>query len=205
MSHRAILAGLAAGLALGLLAAATGSELLATLAEGVRPLGELFLHAVRMVVIPLVVATVFAGVCALGEPGRLGRLGGATLAFFWGTTLVGIALGMGLMRLGTRFAAGVQPEAEASGVSEEIPGVFELPLRLVPPNPIAAAAEGELLPLLVFTVLFAAAAGTLEEERRTRLEELAMAVRDALVRLVRWILWTAPLGIFGLVAPATAS
>ncbi len=77
-------------------------------------------------------------------------------------------------------------------------------MNLIPSNPFAAASSGSLLPLIVFTALFAAAAGTLDEQPRQRLVGFAEAAGDALVKLVWWILWTAPIGIFGLAAPVTA-
>ena len=77
-------------------------------------------------------------------------------------------------------------------------------MSLIPSNPFAAASSGALLPLIVFTALVAAAAGTLEEDPRTRLIEFADAVGDALIKLVYWILWSAPIWIFGLAAPVTA-
>ena len=77
-------------------------------------------------------------------------------------------------------------------------------LRLIPANPFAAAAEGALLPLIVFTLLMAAAAGAVEEARRLRLIALAEDFSAVFVRLVHWILWTAPVGVFGLAAPAVA-
>jgi Na+/H+-dicarboxylate symporter len=86
----------------------------------------------------------------------------------------------------------------------ELPGLVDFVVGLLPRNPFAAAAEGRLLPLLVFSVLFGAAAGTLPSDARERLVGIADAVSEAFITLVRWILWTAPVGIFGLAAPATA-
>jgi Na+/H+-dicarboxylate symporter len=77
-------------------------------------------------------------------------------------------------------------------------------LGLIPDNPFAAASDGRLLPLIVFTALFAAAAGTLPDKPRETLLNFADAVSDALIKLVWWILWTAPVGVFGLAAPVTA-
>ena len=77
-------------------------------------------------------------------------------------------------------------------------------VALIPNNPFAAAANGALLQLIVFTALLAAAAGTLEDEKRLRLVQFAEALSEALIKLVWWILWTAPIGIFGLAAPVTA-
>jgi Na+/H+-dicarboxylate symporter len=81
MLHIAIAIGLVAGLGFGLLAAATGSESLLAIAEASAPLGTAFMNAIRMVVIPLVMAVIFSGVAKLGDPRKLGKLGGFTLAF----------------------------------------------------------------------------------------------------------------------------
>ena len=77
-------------------------------------------------------------------------------------------------------------------------------VSLVPGNPFAAASAGTILPLIVFTALVAAATGTLAKERRERLINIADDVSEALIKLVWWILYTAPIGVFGLAAPVTA-
>jgi len=204
MLHLAIATGLVLGLGFGLLASATGSELLLSIAAASAPVGTAFLNAIRMVVIPLVIAVIFTGVARLGDPRRIGRLGALTLGFFWATLVPAIALGMGVMRLGLAFAPDVAPPAAAAQEAPQLPGFVDFLVGLIPSNPFAAAASGTLLPLIVFTVLLAAAAGTLEEGPRTRLIDIADAAGAALIRLVWWILWTAPVGIFGLAAPVTA-
>jgi Na+/H+-dicarboxylate symporter len=204
MLHIAIAVGLVSGLACGLLAAATGSELLLAVAEGSAPLGTAFMNAIRMVVIPLVMAVIFSGVAKLGDPRKLGRLGGMTLAFFWVTLVPAILIGMGVMRLGLTFAPDIAAPAVSAQTAPELPGFVDFIVGLIPSNPFAAASSGALLPLIVFTALLAAAAATLEEGPRDRLVGLADAVGDALITLVWWILWTAPIGIFGLAAPVTA-
>ena len=203
MLHLAIGVGLVLGLATGLLAAA-GVEPLMTLALASAPLGTAFLNAIRMVVIPLVMAVIFTGVAKLGDPRRLGRLGVTTLAVFWATVVPAIVIGMGTMWLGLRFAPDIEAPAAAAREAPELPGLVDFLVSLIPSNPFAAASEGALLPLIVFTALFAAAAGSLERESRDRLVGFAEAAGDALIKLVWWILWTAPVGIFGLAAPVTA-
>lgn len=203
MLHVAIAIGLILGLATGLLAAA-GVDFFMTVAMASEPFGTAFLNAIRMVVIPLVMAVIFTGVARLGDPRKLGRLGLTTLLFFWGTVLPAIVIGMGVMWLGLAFAPEVTMPAAAAREAPELPGLVDFLVSLIPSNPFAAANEGSLLPLIVFTALFAAAAGTLDEEPRARLLGFAEAVSDALIKLVWWILWTAPVGIFGLAAPVTA-
>ena len=194
----------ALGLILGLVAAATDIGILDRFAEGVAPLGTLFINAIRMVVIPLVVTTIFVGVARLGNPKTVGKLGGSALGFFWGTTIPAIVIGMTFMRV----ALGIWPvsvQVVTTGEAPpEIPGLLDFVMRLIPVNPFASAAEGALLPLIVFSLLVAAAAGALGEDRRERLITLADDISAVFVKLVDWILWTAPVGVFGLTAPVMA-
>lgn len=203
MLHIAIAAGLVLGIVTGLLGAA-GSDLFLTLALASEPFGTAFISAIRMVIIPLVMAVIFTGVAKLGDPRKLGRLGGTTLAFFWATIVPAIVIGMGVMKLALTFAPDVPVPDTVSGDAPELPGLVDFLVGLIPSNPFAAAASGSLLQLIVFTALFAAAAGALEEKHRTLLVDVAEATSEALIKLVWWILWTAPVGIFGLAAPVTA-
>jgi Na+/H+-dicarboxylate symporter len=204
MNHRATALGLILGLALGLLASATDIGPVDRLADGVAPLGTLFINAIRMVVIPLVVTTIFVGVARLGSPRAVGRLGGSAFGFFWGTTVPAIVIGLGFMTVAMAiWPVAVEVPTTTQDV-QELPGLLDLVLRLIPANPFAAAAEGALLPLIVFTLFMAAAAGALEEARRHRLIALAEDFSAVFVQLVHWILWTAPAGVFGLAAPAVA-
>ena len=204
MLHVLIALGLLLGLGTGLLAAATGSELLTAIAAGSAPLGTVFMNAIRMVVIPLVMAVIFTGVAKLGDPRKLGRLSGLALGFFWITVIPAIVIGMGTMWWGLRFTPDLVAPAVAAREALELPGFVDFLVSLIPSNPFAAASSGQLLPLIVFTALFAAATGTLSQQHRDTLVGLADSVSEALIKLVWWILWTAPIGVFGLAAPVTA-
>lgn len=205
--HVAIAFGLLGGLALGLVAAATGAPALLRLAQGVEPIGTIFVNLLKMVVVPLVATALFVGVAGMGDLKRLGRLGALALAFFAATTLTAVLLGMGVMRLALPLAdpAAAQGVAGVARVSPaHLPGLVDFLVSLIPANPVQAAVEGALLPLIVFTVLFGAAAGALPEARRRPLIALAEAIATALIRLVHWVLWAAPVGVFALAAPVTA-
>jgi Na+/H+-dicarboxylate symporter len=179
------------------------------------PIGRLFNNLLTMVVIPLVAAALFAGDAGLGDVRRRGRLGAAALAFFWSTTVVAIALGFGIAAAFLRLAplpaaqrhalesaaAGVPADAAVSGSA---PGVGDFIASLVPANPVRAAVDGSLLPLIVFVTIFAVATAALPEARRRVLTDMADVVTQALIRVVRWVLLLAPVGIFALVAPVVA-
>ena len=209
--------GLVAGLALGLVAAVTRSPLLlAITGQWLRPFGTLFLNLLSMVVIPLVGTALFAGVAGLGDLRRVGRLGMRTLGFFWGTTLAAIVIGFGVAALCLPFAA-ITPKQQAalrlaaeadSGfvrhAAEQIPTGARFIVELVPANPVRAAVDGNLLPFIVFTTIFAVAAAALPDDKRRTLTDLADVATQALIRIVHWVLRLAPLGIFAIVAGAVA-
>ncbi|MBT8087836.1 MAG: dicarboxylate/amino acid:cation symporter [Gammaproteobacteria bacterium] len=204
MLHTAIAAGLILGLIVGLGAAATGNEWLHMIANGSAPFGAIFMNAIRMVVIPLIVTVIFTSIARLGDPRKLGRIGGMTIAFYWISLIPAIAIGMLTMKFGLRFASDIEmPEAAATDVPE-LQSIVDFIVSLVPANPFAAASSGAILPLIVFTALVAAATGTLPAERRERLINLAEDGSEALIKLVWWILYIAPIGVFGLAAPVTA-
>ncbi|HEY6854317.1 MAG TPA: dicarboxylate/amino acid:cation symporter [Gemmatimonadales bacterium] len=210
--------GLAAGLGLGLVAAATKDShpLLLRAATAVRPMGTLFLNLLEMVVIPLVAAALFSAVASLGNVRQVGRLGGRTLAFFFGITFAAIIIGMVVASLLLPLAP-ISPENQATLRAaaqsdsttvqrsvEQIPSGARFLVELVPSNPVKAAVDGNLLPLIVFVTIFGIAAAALTPEKRAPLTEVADVVTQALVRVVEWVLLLAPIGIFALVAPVVA-
>lgn len=204
VNHLAIALGLVLGLGLGLAASASGSELLTATAMVFRPLGTLFVNAIQMVVIPLVVVTVFLGVAKLGDIRKLGKLGGLSLGLVWLSYIPAIALGVVGMKIGLRFSPEVSVPLTQDVAATELPGFVDFLVGLVPSNPFEAAAQGSLLPLLVFTILLSAATIPLAQDAKQGMLDLAEGLGQALIQLVHWILWTAPMGVFALAAPMTA-
>jgi Na+/H+-dicarboxylate symporter len=204
MLNKLIAAGLIAGLVVGLLAAATGNSVLHAIANGSAPFGQIFINGVRMIVIPLVVTIIFASIARLGDIRALGRMGGRTLSFYGLSLIPAILIGMGIMTVGLRFVPELTMPAADSVTVPQLRGLTEFFVGLVPANVFASAAKGAILPLIVFTALFAAAAGTLAKERRERMVQGAEDISAALIKLVWWVLYLAPIGVFGLIAPATA-
>jgi len=204
MLHIAIAAGLVLGLIVGLGAAATGNSWLLAIAKSSAPLGIIFMNAIRMIVIPLIVTVIFTSIARLGDPRKLGRIGGLTIAYYWITLIPAIAIGMATMKAGLQFASQVKMPHTTAMEVPELQSVVDFIVTLVPANPFAAASSGAILPLIVFTALVAAATGTLPGERRERLVNFADDISQALIKLVWWILYTAPIGVFGLTAPVTA-
>src|SRR6266849_6793683 len=215
-SHVWMALGLLAGLALGLAAVRTRSPVLLAATQSLRPLGTLFLNLLSMVVIPLVATALFAGVAGLGDLRRVGRLGIRTLAFFWamslGAILIGFVVAALLLPLAPITAdqqaalrqAAAADTAAVRHAAEQIPTGARFIVELIPSNPVRAAVDGNLLPLIVFITIFAVAAAALPDEKRHALTDLADVATQALIRIVRWVLLFAPLGIFAIVAGAVA-
>src|SRR5712692_1208981 len=204
------------GLGFGVAAATTRWPSLLALTQWLRPLGTLFLNLLSMVVIPLVATSLFAGVAGLGDLRRVGRLGIRTLAFFWamslGAILIGFVVAALLLPLAPitadqQAALRVAAAADTGAVrhaAEQIPTGARFIVELIPTNPVRAAVDGNLLPLIVFITIFAVAAAALPDEKRHALTDLADAATQALIRIVRWVLLLAPIGIFAIVASALA-
>ncbi len=203
-----VLAALIVGLAAGAAAAAAGNATLLAVARGIEPVGTLWINAIRMTVIPLVVALVVTAVATHADLTRVGRLGGRAIAAFavllvaGGLFTVAIApFSIDLLRIAPDVAADLRAGAAATGAIDtapEMPTLVDRILEIIPANPIRAAADGAMLPVVVFSLAFGLAITRLEAGRRTSLVRAFRALGDAMLVLVKWVLAAAPVGIFAL-------
>jgi Na+/H+-dicarboxylate symporter len=205
-----VLIALVAGLALGLVVSASGNPALVDVARWIEPLGTLFINAIRMTVIPLVVGSLVAGIASAPNPASLGRVGARAVVFFVVTLFVAaifaaIVAPPALARFAIDPTAQAALQASASAAASataesvrRVPGFTQWLIDLVPNNPVKAAADGAMLPLIVFTLAFGLAVAGLKGEARAAVVRVFEAIRDAAMTLVRWILWTAPIGVFAL-------
>ncbi|OIO68757.1 MAG: sodium:dicarboxylate symporter [Zetaproteobacteria bacterium CG12_big_fil_rev_8_21_14_0_65_55_1124] len=166
----------------------------------VKWLGDLFLTMLKMLIVPLVAASVITGVAGLGDVRRLGRMGAYSVAYYLCTTLIAVSIGLMMANLwqpgvGVSLGADLAASRPAAG---DI-GVTDLILSLVHPNIIAAAADMKLLPIIVFCIVFAAALSTLGERGKPVIAFFE-GLNDGMMKLVEWIMWLAPLGVFALIA-----
>jgi proton glutamate symport protein len=208
--------GLATGLALGLAASAAGDGVLQRTVLVLEVPGTVWLNGLRMCVVPLVLSALVAGVGSIGDVRKLGRVGLRTLAFFLVTItaagLIGMLVASVLVPLSPvdpQTAASLRASAAAGAgrvteLAGQVRGMRQFILDLVPVNPVKAAADGALLPLTLFAVVFGAAAGTLDAEPRGRVLGFFDALTSALIRLIHWVMALAPLGVLCLVAAVTA-
>ena len=175
-------------------------------------LGTLFLRGLKMVIVPLLAGSIISGVAGVGGRRGLGRLFSRTFGWYVMTSLLAIVTGLLLVnliepglsdgqpvgaQLGLKQDASELTENLQSGSAGDLVGII---LRMVPANPVAAAAEGQMLPLIFFCLLFGIALTGLPEE--TRLKQLAFweSLFAVMMRITGWVICAAPVGIFGLMA-----
>jgi Na+/H+-dicarboxylate symporter len=164
-------------------------------------LGDLFLNALKMVIIPLIVASVISGIGALGDIRKLGRLGGSTLLYYALTTATAVFIGLVVVNI---IQPGAGIELGDATVPERIlekqgTGASDIVMSLISPNLFASATEMQLLPLIVFAILFAMALTTIGE-RSKPVFAVFDGINEAMMKLVIWIMYFAPIGIFALIA-----
>jgi proton glutamate symport protein len=208
--------GLVAGAAVGAAINLSGAAAQPWWANGALPflnfIGSAFIRGITMIVIPLVAASLLIGVASLGDLGKLGRMGGKTVGYYLLTTAVAITIGLGLASL-VKPGSRINPESrdalaaefsdQAAGrlqLAAERPGIWDVLLNMIPNNPVAAAAEGNLLPLIVFVIIFAAAVTLIAPARRDAILNFAGGVNDAAMVIIDWIMRLAPYAVFALIA-----
>ncbi len=175
-------------------------------ARSAEVLGELWIRMLRMLVVPLIVASIIQGVGSLGDIRQLGKLGGATVTYYLTTSGLAIVLGMILVSLikpgvGADIAAAVAPSGAEAVVDI---GWLDLIKGFVSQNLFASASQGELLPLVIFSLAFGAALTTVGENGRLVLNFFE-GVFGAIMKLVHLVMWVGPIGVFGLVAGRLAN
>ena len=206
-----VLIALAAAVDCGVAIAASGNASLLRAADFIAPVGTLWVNAIRMTVIPLVVSLLITGVASAADVRSISRMGGRTILVFVlllaGTAVVVMPLALSLFqllphRLGLMALPAGAAEAAGQLAAAGQTQTFSAWLTsLLPPNPIAAAATGAMMPLVLFTLLFALAIARSPEPARATLLGFFQALGDAMLTLVRWVVMLAPAGVFALVLP----
>lgn len=207
-----VLLGLAAGFAVGLAITGGTGGAFASAARVLEVVGTMWIAAIRMTVIPLVMSSLIVGVNRAPNPATIGRLGGRAVTFFVVATtlasLMAIVLGAPLM---ARIA--LDPSAvdalrattsAATAPAGSMPTVGQWLIDLVPLNPVKAASDGAMLPLITFTLVFALAVTGVDNVRRLPFIAMVETIEDATLRIVRWVIHTAPYGVFALAVPLAA-
>ena len=206
-----VLTALALAVALGAAVALSGSADALRFADLVAPLGALWVNAIRTTVIPLIVLLLITGVASTAGS-AIGRMGGKTIGVFVLLSSSMAIVMIPLIRLAFTMmpapggtlnlpagAAEAAHDVAASGAQAQTFGGWLT--SLIPTNPIAAAANGAMLPLVLFTLLLAVALSRMDGAPRATVLSFFRGIADAMLTLVRWIILLAPVGVFALVPP----
>ncbi len=216
--HWQILGAIVFAVIAGLMTSAVASpETGAWLIAAYEFIGDLFINALKMIIVPLIMSSIIVGVANIGGGDDVGRLGVKTVTFYWATTLSAILIGLMLVNIVQPGIADGQPvkdllnlqvssEEVAAKVGEpemgDISGVF---LRMLPPNIVEAAAKGQLLGLIVFSLLFGYFMARTEHDIAEPLFKFWNGVFQVMMRITELVMMFAPIGVFGLIAGVIAT
>ena len=182
--------------------------------------GTLFMNALRMIIVPLIMASIIVGIASLGSGSDLGRLGGKTILYYAFSSTLAILIGLFFVNLFTPGIAGGQPVGEvlnltldsgqvASAVaSVEGRGggdIVQIFIRMIPTNVVAAAVEGEMLGLIFFSLVFGFFMTQIPAKQSDALVTFWRAISETMMKITMWVMKFAPYGVFGLVAETVAS
>ncbi len=179
-------------------------------------IGTLFLNGLKMIIVPLITSSIIIGVAGIGSGGNLGALGGKTLLFYASTTLAAILVGLVIINaVGPGYVDGepakelLALESSTADLEAMVAGkgagdVANIFLRMVPPNILKAAVEGQMLGVIFFSILFGYFMTHLDNEFAEPLYKFWNGVFHVMMRMTEWIMLFAPIGVFGLVAGVIA-
>ena len=203
-----VLSALVAGLLLGMLSPRFGGSLQSGLTATASVVGGLWLKALTMTVVPLIVGLLVTGIAESAEAAKGGRIAGRAVIWIVILSTLSAIIGMALMLLllnvaplsqssidALRQAMNVAQPVHIQAASGSVDAFFR---GLVPENIFSAAANTDILPLVVFTLLFALAISRIAAPRRASLVTFFAAVTDAFLVIIGWILWLAPIGVLAL-------
>jgi Na+/H+-dicarboxylate symporter len=169
-------------------------------------LGDIFLRLLRMAILPLIIASIVSGVISVGSRKNLGLLGLKTFGYYILSSLLAILTGQILVNLlqpGVGSSIRLEEAPEVIGAAQR--GIGELLLGIIPENPFRALAEGQVLPVIFFCILFGYFITQTREPHRSQLGGFFTGAFDAMMGLTRLVVWTAPVGVFGINAKMVAT
>ena len=174
-------------------------------------IGTLFLNALKMIVVPLVVSAIITGISKVGSQGGFGRLGLKTLSYYVATSSIAILIGLVLVNVIQPGVTGNPPPVIESNdmVTQAVAGksvgdVVDVFLRMIPTNIVDAAAEGQMLGLIFFSLLFGFFMTQLKGDAAKTMNNFWQGIFDVMMLITELVMKFAPLGVFGLVAASVA-
>jgi len=195
-----ILIGLAAGILAGILL--QGSPDVAD--AWIKPFGTLFLNLIKMIIVPLVLASLVVGTCGLGDVKKLGRIGGKTIAYYLLTTAFAVILGLVLANIFSVGAGYVLPSDVKAAEPSKIPNVVDTLLNIIPTNPIKAASDGNMLQIIAFALILGSGIVVLGDKGKP-VFDFFDSLAEISYKITGGIMILAPYAVFALITPVVAS
>ena len=179
--------------------------------------GAMFLNALKMIIVPLIVSSIIVGIASIEQDGSFARMGSKTLIYYVATSTIAITIGLFLVMV---FQPGLIDDVPAKDVlglhadtekvtekvgdagAGDVAGIF---LRMIPPNIIHAAAQGQMLGLIFFSLLFGYFIAQLKNELKQNMQNFFEGMFEVMMKITDLIMRFAPLGVFALVANIVAS
>ncbi|MBF9000592.1 MULTISPECIES: dicarboxylate/amino acid:cation symporter [Vibrio] len=186
-----ILIGMVLGVAVG--------ALLGKDAALLKPIGTLFINAIKMLIVPLVFCSLVVGITSMKDTRKMGRIGGKAIVLYLLTTAVAIAIGLGLSAV-IQPGAGLNMTASQSSVAKDAPALVQTLLAMIPQNPIKALAAGNILQIIVFAIGLGVSLVLIGEEKAAPAVKVFQSLAEAMYKLTEIVMAFAPYGIFGLMA-----
>lgn len=191
------------GLFLGVLAGWVFGEGILPIAD---PMAKMFLRLLRMAIMPLIITSIISGVVSVGSGKGLGSLGVKTFIYYITSSLLAILTGLALVNL---FHPGVGAQIQLEEVPTELDAahqsIGDLLFRIIPENPFQSLADGEVLPVIFFCILFGYFITRLKDPYRTQLTDFFQGAFRAMMKLTLFVIWSAPFGVFGINARVVAT
>ena len=182
-------------------------------ASAFKPLGDLFIQLIKMLVVPLVFVSIISGAAALGETKSAGLIGTVSIGYMLITTVISIALAL---LFGELFQPGVSVDQTtvtslaatyetADTAAPVAMGFWDTVIGMIPANPIEALTSGNILQIIIFGLFFGFGVSALAQEKRQKVCNGLNTILEALIWCIGKVMFVAPLGVFGLIADATGT
>ena len=182
-------------------------------ASAFKPLGDLFIQLIKMLVVPLVFVSIISGAAALGETKSAGLIGTVSIGYMLITTVISIVLAL---LFGELFQPGVSVDQTtvtslaatyetADSAAPVAMGFWDTVIGMIPANPIEALTSGNILQIIIFGLFFGFGVSALAQEKRQKVCNGLNTILEALIWCIGKVMFVAPLGVFGLIADATGT
>lgn len=210
-----VMLGLVLGILLGLgLHYGVGESGAKIATEWIKPFGQAFINLIKMLVVPLIFTTLVSGVTAMGDPAKLGSLGGRSIGLYMVTTLFAVTIGLGIGTIVQPGAGFDVSSVSAEAISEQqgkidaqgeaTKGLGERLIEIIPTNPVASFAEGNVLQIIFFAIMFGVGCLMAKDLGRP-VAQVVESAAEVMMKITHIVMETAPFGVFALMTWVMAS